>query len=269
MATTVADIVEILETVAPPALAEAWDNVGLQVGDPRCPVSRVWVALDPAPAVITAACRARVDLLVVHHPLIFRPLKQIDGAAPQGASILEAAAQRLAVYAMHTNFDAAAGGLNDALARRIGLRRPGILGAGAGAPPGACGMGRIGRLATGMSARELAHVVKQRLAIGRVRLAGDPGMRVERVALVAGSGGSLLPLFLQSRAEVLVTGDLGYHDAREIEAAGRAAIDVGHFHSEKMMAGDVAARLRRRLQRRRPPVRVEACTLERDPFVFV
>jgi GTP cyclohydrolase I len=269
MATTVAEIVRIIETLAPPALAESWDNVGLQIGDPRRRVTTVWVALDPAPNVIRAACNAGVDLLVTHHPLIFRPLKRIDGATAQGASILDAAAHGLAIYAMHTNFDAAAGGLNDVLAKRIGLSRVEPLGVEAGAPPSAGSIGRIGRLAKGLSVRDLAQVVKHKLAIGRVRVAGDLRMRVERVALVTGSGGSLLPLFLQSQAGVFITGDLRYHDAREIEAAGKAAIDIGHFHSEQMMAEDVADRLRRRLQRRRPRVQVEACTLENDPFIFL
>jgi len=269
MATTVADIIRILETFASPALAESWDNVGLQVGDPRRGVSTVWVALDAAPGVIAAACRSRVDLLVTHHPLIFRPLNRIDGATPQGASILNAAAHGLAVFAMHTNLDAAAGGLNDLLARRVGMRRTHPLGTEGAAAPDAVGFGRMGRLAAAMSVRKLAALVQQKLAIGRVRLVGAPGMRVERAAVVTGSGGGLVPLFLRSSAEVIITGDLRYHDARDIEAAGRAAIDIGHFHSERLMAESVADRLRRRLQRRRPPVRVDACTLENDPFSFV
>jgi dinuclear metal center YbgI/SA1388 family protein len=269
MATTVADIIRILETFAAPVLAEPWDNVGLQVGDPRRPVSTVWVALDASPGVIAAACRAHVDLLVTHHPLLFRPLKRIDGSTPQGASILDAAAHGLSIFAMHTNFDAAVGGLNDLLARRIGMRRTEPLGGERIEAPDAVCLGRLGCLATGMSVRELARVVKQKLTIERARLAGDPGMRVEKAAVVAGSGGSLLPLFLQSPAEVLITGDLRYHEARDIEEAGRAAIDIGHFHSERMMPKSVADRLRRRLQRRRPSVRVDACALEKDPFIFV
>lgn len=269
MATTVADIVRILETLASPSLAETWDNVGLQVGDPRRTVTTVWTALDPTPRVIRAACDSRVDLLVTHHPLIFRALKRIDGATAQGASILDAVIHGLAIYAMHTNFDAAAGGLNDVLAERIGLKRVEPLGVEAGALPGASGIGRVGRIAPGLTVRALAQVVKRKLLIDRVRVVGDPGKRIERVALVAGSGGSLLSLFLQSRAELFVTGDLRYHDAREIEAAGKAAIDIGHFHSEQIMAEDVAVRLQRRLQRRRPPVHVEACTLENDPFLFL
>ena len=159
MATTVADIVRILETLASPSLAETWDNVGLQVGDPRRTVTTVWTALDPAPRVIRAACDARVDLLVTHHPLIFRALKRIDGATAQGASILDAVTHGLAIYAMHTNFDAAAGGLNDVLAKRIGLKRVEPLGVEAGAV-GCQPIGRVGRIAPGRSVRALAQLVK-------------------------------------------------------------------------------------------------------------
>jgi dinuclear metal center YbgI/SA1388 family protein len=262
LTTTVADIIRLLERFAPPALAETWDNVGLQVGHPARTASSVWVALDPAPGVIRAACDARVDLLVVHHPLIFKPLQRVDGASAVGGSILDAAAHGLSIYVMHTNFDAAPGGLNDILGKRLGLTHLQPLGVHAN------GVGRCGRVKP-TRVRELAATVKQRMGIDRVRVVGDPSLPVKRVALVTGSGGSLLPVFLQSSAQVFITGDLRYHDAREIEWAGKAAIDIGHFHSEHVMAEAVAGRLRRLLERRRPCVRVAACTVEDDPFIVL
>jgi putative NIF3 family GTP cyclohydrolase 1 type 2 len=115
--------------------------------------------------------------------------------------------------------------------------------------------------------RELAETAQHRLGGAGVRVVGNPERRVTRAAVVAGSGGDLLPLFFRSDAEVFITGDLRYHHAREIEAAGRAAIDIGHFHSERQVAEDVAAHLRRRL--RRTGVRIEACTVEHDPFMLL
>jgi len=270
MAVTLSDIIRILEKMAPPSLAEEWDNVGLQVGDASRQVTSVWVALDPCPNVVTAACRAGVDLLVTHHPLIFRPLNRIDVLTPQGAVIAQAVQHRLAVYSMHTNLDAVSAGLNDMLARRLGLRRfrPLVLhpGANNGRPHG---MGRVAWLARRMTVRELAMEVKQRLGIETVRLAGDEMGKVQQVALSTGSGGSLVPQFLASDAEAFITGDLRYHEAREIEAAGRGAIDIGHFHSEHLFAGVLAQRLRRALRRCRPAVGVEACPLERDAFIYL
>jgi dinuclear metal center YbgI/SA1388 family protein len=270
MAVTLSDIIRILEKIAPPFLAEEWDNVGLQVGDSGRHVTSVWVALDPSFEVVAAACRAGVDLLITHHPLIFRPLNRIDTLTPQGAVIAQALQHRLAVYSMHTNLDAVSAGLNDMLAHRLGLKRlkPLITRPGPGRGQGH-GMGRVGWLPRRISMRELAGGVKRRLGIETVRVSGDPTRHVRRVALSTGSGGSLLPQFLASDAEVFITGDLRYHEARDIEAAGRGAIDIGHFHSEHLFAGVLAERLRRTLRHCRPEIAVDVCPLERDAFIFL
>ena len=121
MATTVADIIKIMETVAPGRLAEEWDNVGLQIGQKDWPVRHIWIALDPLYDVVEAACQHDVDLLITHHPLIFQPLKSIDFSTPVGEIIRAAGESRTAVYSMHTNLDSAAGGVSDILADRNGL----------------------------------------------------------------------------------------------------------------------------------------------------
>lgn len=270
MALILADILRVLEKMAPPHLAEEWDNVGLQVGDPGREVGSVWVALDPSPDVVSAACRKGVGLLVTHHPLIFRPLKQIDTRTPLGGVIEKALRHRLAVYAMHTNLDAAADGLNDMLAERLGVqRRKPLVGREETGTRAGPGIGRSGVLPARIRLSELAAEVKRRLGLETVRIAGDGSQYVKRVALSTGSGGSLLPHFLSSPADVFITGDLRYHDAREIEAAQRGAIDIGHFHSEHLMTAAVAQRLRRALHRRHATIPVEACSIERDPFQIV
>ncbi len=124
MAPTVADIVGLIETIAPRPLAEEWDNPGLQVGHPGWPVETVRVALDPLPEVIEEARADGVDLLVTHHPLIFKALKSIDFSAPLGAAVLQAGTGRMSIYAAHTNLDSAVGGINDILCRRIGVTDP-------------------------------------------------------------------------------------------------------------------------------------------------
>jgi len=270
MALALADILRVLDKMAPPHLAEEWDNSGLQVGDPGREVGSVWVALDPSPDVVSAACRNEVGLLVTHHPLIFRPLRQIDTRTPLGAVIEKALRHRLAVYAMHTNLDAAAAGLNDMLAERIGVRRrkPLVGREDTKTKPGP-GIGRSGVLPAPIRLGELAVEIKRRLGLETVRIAGDASRFVKRVALSTGSGGSLLSQFLSSTADVFITGDLRYHDARDIEAAQRSAIDIGHFHSEHLMTTAVALRLRRALHRHRAAIRVEACSIEKDPFQVV
>ena len=93
----VADIVGIINKIAPPALAETWDNPGLQVGDPAADVARIMVALDPTPAVINAAISASCQLLVTHHPLIFKPLTSISTATAQGSQIQTAIRSGLSI----------------------------------------------------------------------------------------------------------------------------------------------------------------------------
>jgi dinuclear metal center YbgI/SA1388 family protein len=263
------DIVRILETIAPPALAEAWDNVGLQIGDPGCDVKAVWVALDASPAVIDAACASRIDLLVTHHPLIFRPLTRIDEQSPIGAVIGQALRHRLAVFSLHTNLDAVSQGLNDLLAQKLELTRLRPLIANPAGAGNRHGIGRIGFLARPLRLSELALAVKRQLGAEAVRIAGDPQQQVRRIAVSTGSGGSVMPHFLQSDAQVLISGDLRYHDAREAEAAQRGLLDVGHFHSERFMKEALVQRLAGALARKRLSVRVEACPLEKEPFTIL
>ena len=270
MAIALSDIIPILEDIAPLWLAEDWDNVGLQIGDPRSEVRSIWVALDPSLVVVAAACQAEIDLLVTHHPLFFRPLKRIDIRSSLGEILELAIRHRVAVYSMHTNLDAACEGLNDWLARRLGLSRLRPLVAVAGmAHRQRHGIGRVGTLAAAMALKDLALDVKQRLGICAIRIAGDAMLRVKRVALSTGSGGSLVAHFLASDAEAFISGDLRYHEARDVEAARRGLIDIGHFQSEHLMTAELAQRLRRMLGRRHSRIRIEACPLEKDPFILV
>ena len=121
MVAKLADIIKIMETIAPRGFAEEWDNSGLQLGKKDWPIRSIWVALDPLPEVVAAASREDVDLLITHHPLIFRPLNSLDFSTPVGAIVRMATQHEVAVYSAHTNFDIVNKGLNDILAARIGI----------------------------------------------------------------------------------------------------------------------------------------------------
>ncbi len=116
----------MMEKIAPPDLAEEWDNCGLQVGDTSWPVRRIMVALDPLPGVVGEACQTKIDLLITHHPLLMRPTKQVDFGSATGDIIAKCARHQLAIFAAHTNLDSAMGGLNDHFADLLELeqRRP-------------------------------------------------------------------------------------------------------------------------------------------------
>ena len=268
----VADIIQLVAKLAPPELAESWDNCGLQVGAGEWPVQKIWVALDPLPEVIAAAGQERVDMVITHHPLLVRPLQTLDLATSLGRVIEAAIVHQTAIYAAHTNLDSARDGLNDILARRIGLTQLRSL-APAGDPMNTSdpllqlGLGRVGRLTKKVTVRQLADHLKNCLDIKTVKVAGDQHLKVQHVAICSGSGGSLIDDFLNSHAQVYVSGDLRYHQARSVEAAGRALIDVGHFASEHIYIDPMVQRLDTAIQEKGWPVQVSACRLEKDPFV--
>ncbi len=270
----VADVIDVIEVMAPPILAEDWDNCGLQVGSRKWPVRKIRVALDPLLDVVQAAAAQQVDLLITHHPLLFSALRTVDLETAVGRVIEAALASQMAIYSAHTNLDSASGGLNQMFADIIGLDElvPMV-------PAGpvsdqtdsdtAAGMGRLGRLETQMSLEVLAKLVKRRFNLKAVKIVGDPQMSVQRVAVCSGAGSSLLDVFLSSEADVYLTGDLRYHDARRVEDHGRALIDVGHFASEHIFIDKLVDQLRQYAHRKGWTVEIEPCRIENDPFKLI
>ncbi|MCF8034476.1 MAG: Nif3-like dinuclear metal center hexameric protein [Desulfarculaceae bacterium] len=118
---TVGQIMQVMEQWAPAAAAEEWDQVGLQVGDPSAPAGKAWTALELDDACLEAALTAGVQMLLVHHPPLFKPLSSLRGDRPETARLIKAATAEMAIFAAHTNLDSAPGGVNDVLGRRLGL----------------------------------------------------------------------------------------------------------------------------------------------------
>ena len=273
----VADIVDLMERMAPPLLSESWDNCGLQVGDTQWPVKSVTVALDPLLPVIQSAVDRGIDMLVTHHPLIFRPLRKIDPSAGEGKIIAAALAAKLAIYAAHTNLDSAREGVNDILARAVGLKHlvplvpaQGPAGVSAASSDTADqGMGRIGILSGSKTVAQWAQEIKRKLGLKHVKVAGPHEKMVHKAAVCSGSGGSLLSDFLASGADVFVSGDLHYHDARAVEDAGRALIDIGHFASEHLIVEALGERLKQAVSEAGWDIEIVPCRIERDPFALI
>jgi len=267
MTARVTDVLQVLEHLAPARLAEDWDNVGLQVGRRDWPVTRVLVALDVTPEVLAEAQAVAAQMLVTHHPLIFRPLKTLDLDGSAGGMLETLVVQRLAVAAAHTNLDSVAGGVNDILAERVGLTAPRVL-APNESPEGG-GFGRLGALARPTTLARLAQRVKERMGLAAVRRVGPADLPVRCVAVCSGSGGGLLEAFWRSAADVLITGDLRYHDAREAELRGRGLIDIGHFESEAPVRDVLARRLADGLAAAGRAVEVVVSRVETGPFAVV
>ncbi len=361
---TVAAVVDFLEQFAPLDLAADWDNVGLLLGDRDAPVERLLTCLTVTPETVAEAVEAGVGLIITHHPMLFRPVKRLTKATSEGRMVLALIRAGVAVYSPHTAFDNTEGGINDLLARRLGLLdlavlrpqagpRPckivvfvpdadlvrvsdALFAAGAGhigqysqcsfrlagtgtffgseathptagqkgrreevsewrlevlcpearvefviaalrrahsyeepaydvyplrAQLSARGEGRLGRLPRSLSLSELAQTFKVQVNAAAVQTVGDPNRAVERVAIACGAGGEFLADAVRARADVLMTGEMRFHDYLAAQAQGLALVLPGHYATERVGVEDLAVRL----QAQWPDLPVWPSRRERDP----
>jgi dinuclear metal center YbgI/SA1388 family protein len=376
-------VIDWLEEWAPPMLAEDGDHIGLQVGSRETEITKALVTLDVTPEVIAEAVTEGAQLIVSHHPLIRDSLPSLDYDSWPAALVVRLVENGIHVYAAHTNLDAAAGGVNDLLAERLGLTgvrvmrpalqetlcklvvfvprghedevRQAICRAGAGRVPstgcsgdGRCnydectfqcdgtgtfrplpgadpflgqvgeleradesrletvvpeskleaviaamlaahpyeeaaydlyrlrdrassasGLGRVGLLPEPLTLRAFAEQVRDALGLQALRLAGDPGRQVSRVALCGGSAMALLNRALKAGADVYVTGDVRHHDALNALARGIAVIDAGHHATEKAIVPAIAAYLTQKAAAAGKPLSVLVSGVNTDPLSFL
>lgn len=362
------DLLGLVHQLYDPGLAEEWDNVGLQVGDPAATVERVMVSLDPCVPAVQAAMDAGAQALVTHHPLLFRPIKRLTPEDAVGQVLWAAIRSGVAIISAHTNLDSAAEGLNHWLATELGVAQAvplqpasgdylklvvfvpagheqsvaeALFAGGAGQigaydqcsfrargegtfRPGAstrpfigqpgrmeqveetrletivpkrrlarcldrmhrahpyeevaydliplqnpvpgAGLGRIGRLAQATTLDLFAASVKESLGCDLLRLTGSGETPVQKVALCGGSGAGLLQAAHRQGADVLVTGDVKYHEARQAEELGIALVDAGHFATEKLMIELVAKALQDAAAKQHWSMSVITYAGEQDPF---
>ncbi|HEY3261473.1 MAG TPA: Nif3-like dinuclear metal center hexameric protein [Pseudonocardiaceae bacterium] len=237
MTATVGEVIAALDAAYPPALAQDWDAVGLVCGDPAEPARRVLIAVDATAAIVDEALEYGAELIVAHHPLLLRGVHGVGADTAKGALVHRMIRARTALFTAHTNADAAAPGVSDALAQVIGLAVIGPLQPQPEQPYGPYGLGRVGTLAAaepfGAFVRRVAAALPA-TAWG-VRGAGDPDRPVRTVAVCGGSGDSLLEAAAAAGVDAYVTADLRHHPADEHLRRGPrmpALVDVAHWASE-------------------------------------
>jgi dinuclear metal center YbgI/SA1388 family protein len=241
----VRDVCACLEELAPLDLALEWDNVGLQIGNPQKEVSTILVTLTVTEEIVQKAISDQVDLIVAHHPLIFKPLYSIRTDQPQGAILTALLQQGAAVYVAHTNLDQAPAGLNHWLAREVGLEEERVLVPGIHA---GVGLGRIGTIAP-LTLGDLAQKLENLWGLP-IRIVSDRRRLVSRLAVVGGSGGDFIEQAKAAGAHCLITGDVSYHDALDAIALDLAVLDAGHFATERIAVKQLAQYLQDRIGER-------------------
>ena len=229
---TVQEFLNILQHITPEDLAEDWDNVGLLVGNPQQAVRRILLALDPSCSLMDLACSGRYDLVITHHPIIFRPLKSLRTDTPTGRFIARATGAGISVIACHTNFDSIEGGVSDILATGLGLvmTRP-LIQAGKSCDS-TCGLGRIGMYPLAVPVATFLARLQQACAPPWLLEAGPRPQQVATVAVCGGSCSDLAETALRQGADVFVTAEVKHSVARWAEDAGLWILDAGHFATE-------------------------------------
>lgn len=234
---TILDIAEFLERWAPRSSAQSYDNVGLQVGDPAVAVKTGLIALDMTPDVLNEAESLDASLVITHHPLIFQPLRYITPQTYTSNLALRLAASGIALYSIHTNLDAASGGVSFALAETLGVRNLGFLEAFKDEDRNV-GLGAVGRLEEPVRLEDFLVRAADRLGSESLRYVGDPDASVSRVAVCGGAGADFVAAALAAEADVYVTADVKYHQFFDVlDPDGRprmAFIDAGHYETEAM-----------------------------------
>ena len=257
--TTVQQVYEEMQRIAPLELAESWDNPGLLV-DCGGTVQKVLVTLDITPEEVEEAARKHCEVIVAHHPVIFSPLKKI-GPQDVPCQLVRAG---ISAICMHTNLDAAEGGVNEVLAGIFGMKNLETF---------ADGCGRVGEIELN-SVKGLAYQVQKELASRcnlpengpavQIKLV-DNGRMVKRLAVISGAGGSLFEEAIAVGADCLLTGEANHHHAIDAKRLGLSLIAAGHYATEFPVTAAVAEKLRAAL----PELEVLVSEANKDPYTYL
>lgn len=226
----VKEFVSYLEKLAPKQLAESWDNVGLLIGEENAPVTGVLFTLDVTDAVLDEAITRGVNLIIAHHPPLFRGIQTIVDSNIQQKLYIKAIRNGISLYAAHTNLDVVENGMNDWLANALNLESVDILHVDGILDDGkSYGIGRVGELKNAIILKEFVDKVAESYQTSGVRYVGEDARLVKRVAILGGAGQSYYKDAIDKGADVFVTGDVTYHVAQEMLDAGLMVVDPGHY----------------------------------------
>lgn len=225
------EITKYFETKYPLDLAYEWDNCGLQVGTLNNKVEKVLITLDVTKKVVKEAIKNNVDLIISHHPLMFKPMKSVIFDSPRGWIIKNLIQNNIAVYSAHTNFDQAEGGMNDILANVLDIHEPKLLDL-------VDNIGRYGEIDK-IEFSDFIKKVKAVFNLKTLKVIGNTKKDISTVGISGGSGSHHMYAAKKRNCDVYVTGDITYHTALDAIQLGITLIDVGH-HIEVIFVREVA-----------------------------
>lgn len=231
MGIKVKDIMSVMNKIAPEILKEGFDNVGLMVGDERQDVNKVLLALDCTNEVIKEAKENKCDMIITHHPLIFRKPNRIVKSDLLGNKIIELIKNDISLYSSHTNLDSVENGINHTITKMLGFDKSKII--EKNNTPGFenAGLGRMVKLEKELTIEEVIDLVKKKLNIEHLRVVKGKD-DVKAIAIINGSGQDFIKDAVRMGANCIITGDTTYHFASDYKELGITIIDAGHFNTE-------------------------------------
>lgn len=250
MSLKVADIKKIMEEMAPTKLKESYDNVGLMVGNVDEKVTSILVALDCTLSVIDEAKKKNCNLILTHHPLLFRKPSAITTETLLGKKIIELIKSNIHVYSSHTNLDSVKGGINDIITNMLGFEASKTidLSPNRDADDYNSGIGRIAELDKSITLKELCCNIKSALELPYIRYAGEDSMVIKKIAIINGSGQDYFHAAKKLGVDCIITGDTTYHYVSDYSEEGIGIIDAGHFGTEWPGIKVVAKELENRIK---------------------
>ena len=234
------ELIRIIEDIAPKELMESWDNTGIQVDVGPQEINRILVCLDVCSETIEEAIQEDCEFIVSHHPLLFSPVRRVSKEEAMGRYLIRLIKNNISVYASHTSFDSVQGGNNDFLAEKLRLRQIRI--------PEETPIMRVGVLPSAMSLSRFCELVdREIMGLQGLRYAGSEEKQVKTVGICTGAGADLMDAALMQGCDVLVTGDVKYHEFQQAEQKGIALVDAGHYETEIFFNGNMAEKLQKAL----------------------
>lgn len=220
----VQDVINQVEDYAPLSIKMDGDPTGFQIGDRTREVHRVMTTLDVRPEVVQEAIDKKVDLILAHHPIMFRAAKNLDLSSAQNKMYSDLLKNDISVNASHTNMDKAHGGMNDWLIERLRLTNVHYLD-----PDDEYSIGRMGELVEPMDLLDFAKKVRDAYNLPNLRyVKSQLGQPVKKIAVIGGDAGKFYPEVKKSGADTFITGDVYYHTAHDMMSDGLNVIDPGH-----------------------------------------
>lgn len=239
------EIIEILESEVPLSYAEPWDNPGFLVGDSQQEVEKIMVVLDITNEVVEAAKKEHADFILAHHPVIFSKIKKCTDEHFVQKKLLNLIRNGISCYGMHTNYDVCR--MGSIVAKKLDLCVENVVETTVFEEMKAKGIGTFGVLSEETDLKTYAEHVKDVFHLERVTVYGNLNQNIRKIAVVPGSGRSLIEKAAEGKADVIITGDIGHHEGLDAADMGLCVIDAGHYGLEQVFIDDMKAFLEEKL----------------------